>query len=234
MRECLSELVKHTSPNRRSSLRNSIFVLALSASLLTTPAQASDPGEGLELAQIARETEDADANASELAAKNAAAEEQKLQKEIAAVEQEMQAIKEAKERVKEQALQTQKRIQALAARSAETRKRLAQMNKEKQAEEKQLEDAKQKLLAAETDDKTLQEDTRKLEVFMKMAQDERKGIFDRIQRLKARIAQEQQRLQSSQAQYNQYRQKNKEYETRVTTAENRRPASVVERPAAGH
>lgn len=178
--------------------------------------------EQAEFAEVLRETEEADAASYDTAARAAAAEELKLQKELVKVEEDIKAVKEAKERSKIQAAQAQKQLQAQAAKNIEAKKRLKAMNNEKVAEEKRLEDIRGNLAKADAEDKSLQEDSRKLESFMKMAQEERASIAERILKIKTAVTQERQRQMARQAQYNLYRQKNKEYETRVSTIEGRR------------
>lgn len=181
--------------------------------------------EKAEFAEVMRESEDVDSASYDNAARAAIAEEQRLQKEIQRVEQEILAIKEAKEKAKEQAALAQKQLQAQAAKNIESKKRMAQMNKEKLAEEKSLEEVNKQLAAADAEEKGLQEEARKLEMFIKMAQDERKAIFERVQKVKSAVTQERTKQQARLAQYNQYRQKNKDYDARVSAAENRRPAA---------
>jgi hypothetical protein len=172
---------------------------------------------------VTEELEEADSVSFDAAAKELAAQERSLKADTIKIQQKIVSLKAGKERAKQEVELNRKQMEFQRAKNFAARKAAVQALAVKTVFVQQNTKLSQELRGLEADQRATEEETRKLDTFIRMAQAERRDLLNRRQQTKANIEAQKQAQKIRRAQYDAYRKATKDLEKH-------QEANAVEQP----
>jgi chromosome segregation ATPase len=166
---------------------------------------------------VSEELEEADNSSYEAAAKELTIQEQNIKNDIVRLQKQIASLKVGKEQAKKNVELNRKKMEFQQNQNLAARKRAAKALAEKMVVDEQNAKLVQQLHQLESDERDSNEETRKIETFIRMAQDERKEIQLRQAKTRANIENQKQLQKTRRAQYENYRKNTKAIESSQAT-----------------